>query len=217
MGSTLRKDRGAAGMCYHGGKRGGGMARFKGVVFMDRDGTVIVHHPYLSDVSRVQLIPGAGEAVARLNAAGMAAVVVSNQSGVARGLITEAALSAIHRRLHTLLASHGARLDALFYCPHHPEAPVARYRRACRCRKPAPGMVERAIHQLGLEGLPAWVIGDDARDLELAETVGAHGVLVRTGLGAATEQRLRNAEGWHGTVVDDLRAAVSRILEASGH
>ncbi len=189
------------------------MGRFAGVVFLDRDGTLIQHYPYLSAPERVALTPGAGEAVARLNASNYAVVVVTNQSGLARGLVTETQLSAIHARLRALLRAESAALDALYYCPHLPDGKVSRYRRTCRCRKPGPGMVERAVRELGLEGLPAWVVGDDQRDLELAARVGARSILVRTGLGAATEQGLASSGVEPFAVVDDLRRAVARILD----
>ncbi len=189
------------------------MTRFSGVVYLDRDGTLIEHHPYLSDPALVALVDGAGEAVARLNRAMVAVVLVTNQSGLARGLVTDGQLAAIHARLVSLLAAHGARLDALYHCPHLPDGAVARYRRSCRCRKPAPGMVERAVRDLELRGLPAWVVGDDERDVGLAAAAGATSILVRTGHGAATARRIPNGLLRPNHVTADVGKAVALVLQ----
>ena len=114
------------------------------------------------------------EAVARLNQAGARVVLTTNQSGVARGLITTAALDAIHARLRALLEAGGASLDAIYYCPHHPDD-------ACSCRKPRTGLVDRAVGDLGLDPSRAYVVGDQNRDMELARKIGARSVLVTTG------------------------------------
>ncbi len=181
---------------------------FSAAVFLDRDGTLIEHRPYLSDPDQVRLVPGAAESVARLNRSGVAAVLVTNQSGVARGFFSETRLTSVHDRLVTLLADHGAYLDGIYYCPHLPSANIAAYRLACRCRKPGPGMVERARCELGLEGLPTWVIGDSPCDLDLARAVGATAVLVRTGHGRDTEQVGPTPD----LVVDTVSEAVEVIL-----
>lgn len=119
-------------------------------VFLDRDGTLVEEVPYLHDPGRVVLLGGV-TALGRLAAAGYALVVVTNQAGVARGLYDEAAVEAVHRRLAELLAGAGVRLDAVLHCPHHPEGTVPRFTRACRCRKPGPGMLEAAARVV-LEG-----------------------------------------------------------------
>jgi D-glycero-D-manno-heptose 1,7-bisphosphate phosphatase len=122
-------------------------------VFLDRDGTLVEEVPYLHDPERLALLPGVGE-LAALAVAGYALVVVTNQAGVARGLYDEAAVAAVHRRLRRLLAGAGVRLDAVLYCPHHPEGTVAAYARTCRDRKPGPGMLEAAARRLDLAGWP---------------------------------------------------------------
>ena len=142
-------------------------------VFLDRDGTLVEEVPYLHDPERVVLLPGAG-ALAGLAAAGYALVVVTNQAGVARGRYGEAAVEAVHRRLAELLAGVGVRLDAVLYCPHHPEGTVPGYARACRCRKPGPGMLEAAAERLGLDLAASFMIGNHPTDVGAA---GAAGVL----------------------------------------
>lgn len=155
------------------------MERPRPGVLIDRDGTLIEDRHYLADPDGVVLIPGAGAAVARWNAGGVPIGVLSNQSGVARGYFDEAAVAAVHHRLGELLASMGARLDGIWYCPHHPD-----HGGPCACRKPAPGLAQRAAEALGLDLARSWVVGDKACDVELAARVGATGVLVRTGHGA---------------------------------
>lgn len=110
-------------------------------------------------------MPGASRAIGRLNRAGLVTVVITNQSGVARGLLSEAALRRLHEALIGRLARRGARLDAIYYCPHHPTAGVGKYRRRCRCRKPGPGMILRARRDLSLDLAGSFLIGDSERDI----------------------------------------------------
>lgn len=156
----------------------------KPAVFLDRDGVVIEDLQYLGNADRVRLLPGAAETVAALNRAGWAVVIVTNQSGVARGLFTEADVDAVHAHLAELLRGYGARLDAVHFCPHHPDGDVPEYRVDCECRKPRPGMLLRAAGELGLDLVASWMIGDRVTDLEAGAAVGCRTVLVRTGYGA---------------------------------
>src|SRR5881296_798672 len=177
------------------------------VVYLDRDGTLNFDPGYLNQPEQLRLLPGAGQAVARLNRAGFKTVVLSNQSGLARGLITQDQLEAIHQRLRELLAEEGARLDGIFVCPHHPDE-------GCACRKPAPGLVHRAQRELGVSHDNAVVIGDKATDVELARNVGALAVFVRSG-NVPEEEQARMAE--RGLAPDyvarDLTGAVRWILD----
>jgi D-glycero-D-manno-heptose 1,7-bisphosphate phosphatase len=152
-------------------------------IFLDRDGVVIEDSHYLGDPSRVRLVPGAAEAVALLNRAGWVVVVVTNQSGVARGMFTEADVAAVHEHLAELLRGYGARVDAFHHCPHHPEAEVAEYRVVCACRKPRAGMLLRAAGELGIDLAASWMIGDRVSDLEAGAAAGCRTALVRTGYG----------------------------------
>jgi D-glycero-D-manno-heptose 1,7-bisphosphate phosphatase len=176
-------------------------------VFLDRDGTLIEDAHFLARPEQVWLLPGAVAAVARLNRRGTPVVVVTNQSGVARGLFPEAAVHAVHAHLSRLLAEHGARIDAFYHCPHHPKAAVAAYRLACACRKPRPGMLVAAARDLGLDLARSWMIGDKPDDAGAGAAAGCRAVLVRTGHPLPAD--VGGVE-----VVADLAAAVD-LLERS--
>jgi heptosyltransferase-2 len=143
-------------------------------VFLDRDGTVNRDTGYIRTPLELDLLPGVVEAVARLNRAGARVVLVTNQSAIARGFITVDQLKTIHAVLLTRFEAGGARLDAIYYCPHHPND-------GCRCRKPQPAMIHRAVADLAVDLSHAYVIGDQPRDIELARQVGARGILVLSG------------------------------------
>lgn len=186
------------------------MASSRPAVFLDRDGTLIDELGYLDDPERVRLYPGAGKALARLREAGLATVLVTNQSGVARGLFDEARLAQVHARLEQLLAADGARLDLILYCPHHPEIGAPPYRRTCACRKPEPGLFLDARRRLDLDLGRSWAIGDSRRDLEAARRAGVrHVLLVATGKGRAQRE---GSEGLFDAFVPDLAHAVERVL-----
>jgi D-glycero-D-manno-heptose 1,7-bisphosphate phosphatase len=148
-------------------------------LFLDRDGTIIVDRHYLSDPAQVELLPGVAEAVRLAREAGFAVVVVSNQSGVARGLHQESDVRAVNRRMEELLAAEGAVLDLISYCPHHPlvgEDPA--YRRLCQCRKPRPGQLLRAAWRLDLDLQRSAMIGDQLVDLHAGAAAGVPAYLV---------------------------------------
>jgi D-glycero-D-manno-heptose 1,7-bisphosphate phosphatase len=153
-------------------------------VFLDRDGTLVEEVPYLHDPAALVLLPGVAGALAALGAAGYALVVVTNQAGVARGYYGEAAVGRVHRRLRVLLAAGGAWLDAVVYCPHHPEGTAAGYAGACRCRKPGPGMLESAAERLGLDLRASYLIGNHHSDVGAARAAGAIPLFVTTGRAA---------------------------------
>ena len=180
-------------------------------VFLDRDGTLIEERNYLDRLDLIAPLPGVVPALTRLRDAGFALVLVTNQAGVARGYFDERFVRAAHEHLAALFARDGIVLDGYYYCPHHPEAAVEAYRRECRCRKPAPGMVEEAARELDLDVARSFVIGDKWLDVELASNAGARGILVRTGYGADIE-----AEPPHGlqpfAVVDTLADAADVIV-----
>ena len=180
-------------------------------VFLDRDGTLNREVDYLAHPADLELLPGVAEALRRLKAAGYLLCVVTNQSGVARGMFDEDRLAEIHSRLRELLAAEGVELDWIGYCPHHPSEGRPAYRADCSCRKPRSGMLLEAAARLEVSLERSWCIGDSLRDLTSGERLGVHGLLVRTGKGADQEQRARQA-GRRVEVVDDLTAAVDRIL-----
>lgn len=143
----------------------------KFAVFVDRDGTICFDKHYLADPNGLELIPTVAEGIKRLNDAGIPVIVVTNQSGIARGYFTHERLAEIHGRMKEALAVRGAHVDDIFYCPHMPDA-------GCRCRKPAPGMLHDARDKHGMELGRSFVIGDRMMDIELANAVGATGILV---------------------------------------
>jgi D-glycero-D-manno-heptose 1,7-bisphosphate phosphatase len=181
-------------------------------VFLDRDGTLIDEVGYLDRAERVALYPWSIAAVRAFNRAGVPVVLVTNQSGVARGFFSEALVQDVHRHLAALLEAGGARIDAYYYCPHHPDGKVGEYARACTCRKPGRGLVDRAERDLGIDPLRSFVVGDRWLDIELARTVGAKGVLVRTGYGADREGHPPGGLTAD-AVVDNLIGAASWVLK----
>ena len=187
-------------------------ARPRLAVFLDRDGVLVDELDFLTDPDELRLLPGAADAVRALNQRGVPVVVITNQSAVARGLIDLAGLDAVHERLRAKLAEGGAHVDAIFFCPHHPTAGDPPWRTECDCRKPRPGLLERAARALGLDLARSYVIGDSLRDLEAGAAVGAHGILVATGKGRRELERLRAAGGAPPHTARDVRDAVQLVL-----
>jgi D,D-heptose 1,7-bisphosphate phosphatase len=145
-------------------------------VLLDRDGTIIVDHGYVGTIERVEVIPGAPEAIAALNAAGIPVVVVSNQSGVARGYFGLDDVERVHVHLAAVLAERHAHVDLFLYCPFHPDGIVPGFVQASEHRKPHPGMAHAAAEALDLDLASSWVVGDRPEDLGLAAAIGAFGV-----------------------------------------
>ena len=186
-------------------------------LLIDRDGTVCEDVGYLDDPERLQLLPGAAAALAQAALAGFQTVLITNQAGVGHGRFDELRLDEIHDRLRELLAAEGARLDGIYYCPHHPEAALARYRLDCACRKPKPGMLLRARDEMGIDLGSSYVVGDHLRDIEAGSRAGATSILVLTGHGRkmwSSEAPPSAAAPAH--VADDLREAVDWILAREG-
>ncbi len=152
-------------------------------VFLDRDGTIIEEVGYLDRAERLKMIPGAEKAISKLNQAGIKVVVVTNQSGIARGYFSEACVEEIHERMREELARSGARIDAFYYCPHHPEGSIERYRSNCDCRKPGIGLLERAAREHNLDLSSCFVVGDKYADVEAGFRAGSRSILVLTGYG----------------------------------
>lgn len=147
-------------------------------VFLDKDGTVIENIPYNIDPSLIRLCPGAPEGLRSFAEAGFLLVVVSNQSGVARGFFPESAIAPVERRLRQLLAEHEVTLDGFHYCPHHPEGSVLAYAVSCECRKPAPGMLVESARTLGIDLTRSWMIGDIPDDVEAGRRAGCRTALI---------------------------------------
>jgi D-glycero-D-manno-heptose 1,7-bisphosphate phosphatase len=172
-------------------------------VFLDRDGTVVEERDYLSDPAQVQLLPGAAAAIRRLRDAGFAVVIVTNQSGIARGLYGEDAYRAVQGRLKELLERGGAAVDASYHCPHHPD-----FSGPCACRKPGPALYGMAATDLGISLERSWFVGDKVSDVQGAARFGGRAILVRTGYGRQEEARLPPGV----PAVANLAAAAALIL-----
>ena len=183
-------------------------------VFLDRDGTINEQMGYVNHLSRFQLLPGVARAIRSLNEAGLPVVVVTNQSGLARGYFPESLLEAVHAELHRLLAREGAHLDGLYICPHHPEAREERFRLDCNCRKPRTGLLERAAAELGLDLGRSYMVGDRWSDLRCGAAVGATTVLVLTGYGRGDALYVGPGQTVQpDQVAEDLEAAARWILD----
>jgi D-glycero-D-manno-heptose 1,7-bisphosphate phosphatase len=180
-------------------------------VFIDRDGTLIDEVGYLDRVERVALYPWSIDAIRVLNRAELRVVLLTNQSGVARGFFTEMVVDEVHRHIASLLAEGGAHIDAYYHCPHHPDGTVEPYARRCDCRKPGRGLVDRAAAEFGIDPARSFVVGDRWVDVELARVISGRGVLVRTGYGLAEETRPR-PDLAADAIVDNLIGAAGWIL-----
>lgn len=179
-------------------------------IFLDRDGTINEEVGYLSSLAQLALYPQAGAAIQLINASGMKSIIVTNQSGVARGYFNAAFVAEVHEQIQEMLAQFPAHLDACYFCPHHPEGSGI-YRQACGCRKPEPGMLLKASHDLGIDLGQSYMIGDTRKDLQAARRAGVKGVLVRTGYGRETEGDL--SEVTPAYVADDILEAVRWIIQ----
>lgn len=182
-------------------------------IFLDRDGTVCEEVGFLDRPERLRLLPGAAGAIRRINGSGFLAILVTNQSGVARGLFDAAALDRVHERLAEALGAEGAHLDAIYVCPHHPTEGAPPYRADCDCRKPRPGLLARAAREHGLDLPSSYMIGDKAIDIETARNAGAAGILVLTGYGRQHRESLAAGTEQPVFVAEDLPRAVEWILE----
>ena len=193
------------------------MLKKKIAVFLDRDGTVSEEVSYISDPNMLRLIPRAAEAIRLINESGLMAVVVTNQSGIARGYFTEPVLKEIHIKMELLLKAEGSRIDKIYYCPHHPEVGLPEYVLDCECRKPRTGMIDAAAKDLNIDVGGSYVVGDKIIDIELAHKAGARGILVMTGYGREELKSLTNERKvWPDHIADDLYDAVKWILRQEG-
>jgi len=185
--------------------RPGGSARR--AVFLDRDGTIVEDPGFLHEPGKVRLLPGAGEAIHRLNQAGWLVITVSNQSGIARGLYDTSAYNAVQRRLVELLAARGAQLDGAYFCPHHPDITGS-----CECRKPGLLLFREAQAALGLDLARSVWVGDRVSDVQPARKLGGRALLVETGRGAT---HVGKARALGISVVADLAAAAAEIVRGA--
>ncbi|RUM33114.1 MAG: D,D-heptose 1,7-bisphosphate phosphatase [Desulfobulbus sp.] len=185
----------------------------KTAVFLDRDGTINEQMGYINHISRFILLPGVGKAISRLNDQNIPVVVVTNQSGLARGYFPPSLLEDVNKQMTQELAEDGAHIDGLYICPHHPEAKQEEYRKKCTCRKPQTGLLEQAAEELGLDLERSFMVGDRWSDLKCGAAAGASSVLVLTGYGRGDQKYIGPGQQIQPAfVADDLHAAVDWIL-----
>ena len=181
----------------------------KRAVFLDRDGTINVEKDYLSRPEDFEFFPDVPLALKRLKAAGYLLIVVTNQSGVARGYFTLSEVDTLHRHIQAQLKQFGTELDGFYICPHHPDKGIAEYRAHCSCRKGEPGLLLQAATDFGIDLERSFMIGDKLTDIEAGTRAGCQPILVLTGYGVETSQRLE----FDGIpIFEDLGKAVEYIL-----
>lgn len=192
---------------------------------MDRDGCLTEEVGYVNHPARIRLLPRTAEAVRRLNQAGVPAVMVTNQTGIARGYFSEETLHATNARMQGELAAAGARLDGVYVCMHHPTEGLPPYRADCDCRKPQPGLLHRAATELHLDLPGSVMVGDKLSDVTAGQAVGAAGVLVLTGYGRGEwEYQRHDRSGGRGVkpdhvapdLLDAVEWALARIATGAG-
>jgi len=190
------------------------MRKKQAAVFLDRDGTINEQMGYINHISRFVLLAGAAEAIAKLNRLDIPVVVVSNQSGLGRGYFPEELLEQVHAKMHRLLAEKGAHIDGLYWCPHHPDAKVARFQKKnCGCRKPDIGLLKQAATELNLDLEQSFMVGDRWSDLKCGNKAGTQSILVLTGYGRGDLEYIGPGQQVQPDfVADDLPAAVDWIV-----
>jgi len=182
-------------------------------VFLDRDGVITQEPPhYAHELSQLELIPKSADAIRLLNENGFVVIVASNQAGIAHGYYREEDAILFHQAMKENLAKEGAYIDAIYYCPHHPEAKIERYRVDCNCRKPKPGMLTRAEKELNIDLKQSFIVGDKLSDIEAGKRAGCKTIMVRTGYGV---EELKSNEIDCDYVANDLYDAVQHILYLS--
>ena len=184
-----------------------GSGRGARAVFLDRDGTLIRDYHFIGRVEQVEMLPGAAEAVKRLNDGGWLTILVTNQSGIGRGYFTKADYEKVHAHMLQLLAEHGARLDAQYMCPHHPD-----FTGPCECRKPGTLLYRQAIAAHGIDTTRSWMIGDKLRDVLPAREFSAHGIMVPNEETPPADVELARREFF---VARTLGEAVDRVIESA--
>jgi D-glycero-D-manno-heptose 1,7-bisphosphate phosphatase len=184
------------------------------VAFIDRDGTIVEEKGFLSDESDIEILEGSVDAIKLLRQLGFVIAVVSNQSGIARGLYSEIRMIEINEEIFRRLEAFGARPDFFFYCPHHSEAAIAEYRIDCDCRKPKPGMVRMLQQLIRIDLVKSVSVGDRMSDVLLCKNLGGRGILVRTGYGTDTERELSSDDTQPDYIADTLLDAALWVQKA---
>lgn len=182
-------------------------------VFLDRDGCVNVEDDHIRSIEQFRLYPDTLESIRKLNRAGFLIVIITNQSGVARGYMTEELVGEVHKLMLTWFDEADVRIDAVEYCPHHPDGAVEKYSIKCDCRKPAPGMLKRAAARLDIDFSRSYVVGDKISDIELGPVTGAKAIMVKTGFGEREAGKIRNSDHLAPDfIADGIKDAVDWIL-----
>lgn len=186
----------------------------KRAVFIDRDGTLSEEVGYINHPERFRLFPYAGEAIRQLNENGWLAIVTTNQAGVARGYFSEEMIETVHKSMREKLETDGARLDAIYYCAHHPSVGEPPYRFDCDCRKPKPGLISRAASDFDIDLKNSWMVGDRYSDIQMARNAGVKSAFVLSGYGRGEWEHQR--QSWTeqpDMVAEDLLQVVLKIVE----
>lgn len=181
-------------------------------VFIDRDGVINKEVEHLRDASQLVLLPNVGKAIKRINSLNIPVIIVTNQSAVARGFITEDQLHIIHKSLLELLATTGAVIDRIYYCPHHPEIGSPYYKMQCTCRKPNHGMLLKAAKEFNIKLNNSILIGDSISDMKAAWSAGCKSILVSTGHGQKTKLLLEHEENTPDYIANDLSDAIDWFI-----
>ena len=186
-------------------------------VFLDRDGTLIQERGHIGTILKVRFIRGAFAALKKLRRHGFKIVIVSNQSGIARGIISRSQVEKVNRYILETLSLHNIKIDALYYCPHHPKYGNGNYKKKCACRKPAAGMAKTAQKKLNLSLRKCYVIGDKLTDVELAQKINAKGILVLTGFGREQWSSSEYHSGQPDFLAKNILDAASWIVNKNKH
>jgi D,D-heptose 1,7-bisphosphate phosphatase len=186
-------------------------------VFLDRDGTINEEVGYLDSIDKLNIFAYTSEAIRLINESGMKAVVMTNQSGVAKGYFTEEFVRTVHEHIQTMLRKRGAFIDAFYYCPHHQTEGIGVYLQSCACRKPGAGMLVQASKDLDIDLRRSYTVGDMLKDIQVAHTVGAKGILVKTGYGINTIEKDLASESSEicqpSYIAEDILDAVKWIMK----
>ena len=182
-------------------------------VFLDKDGTISKDVGYLNDPAKLEVFPYSAQAIKMLNDAGFKVIVVSNQAGIARGHLTENILQAIDKKVHKTILNSGGVIDAIYYCPHHPEHGVHPFKKACENRKPNPGMLLRGKKEFDLDMSKSYLIGDKLSDIEAGNNAGVKPILVKTGYGAENAKKPELAKLNPAHVAENLLKAAEWIIK----
>lgn len=183
-------------------------------IFLDRDGTINEELEFISDTENVVLIPGSVDAIREANRLGLKVFVITNQSGIARGLIKEEDLVRVHNKLVKLLNAENAHLDAIYFCPHHPDYGEPPYRTLCDCRKPNTGMLKQAEAEFNIDLKKSFIIGDRIIDIQMAHAVGAKSILVLTGYGKNQIEIIKSQNIYVDYIAENLSDAMQFVKKS---